>query len=167
MRGDEEDHVGLVLCPADDDTDSPDISWSYNRFDVFRRRLAQAGGFTLSEMRGFGGERPWDSVSTTLEPLLDHPDDDGTLTPAQCAAILPRLEAIADQWRQCDNDPLLKPYVDDALQLVTVLRCGVDKNVDLLFAQIAGDWLGLTGRRWSGRPRRRRRGRRTPPVPWR
>ncbi|GAA2432252.1 hypothetical protein GCM10010405_13980 [Streptomyces macrosporus] len=97
----EEDVVGLVLFPGDGDITSPDVSWSYTGFNAFRRRLAQAEGFDLSGMCGFGGQRPWSDVSTTLTPLLDHPDDDGPdLTPAQCAAILPRLEEIAHQWQE-------------------------------------------------------------------
>lgn len=69
--------MGLVLFPGDDDTSSPDVSWSYTGFKVFRRWLAQAEGFALEEMRGFGGQRTWNDVSTPLAPLLDHPDDDG------------------------------------------------------------------------------------------
>ncbi|GAB7036059.1 hypothetical protein AB0G35_24255 [Streptomyces sp. NPDC021749] len=88
--------MGLVLFPGDDDTSSPDVSWSYTGFGVFRRWLAQAEGFALDEMHGFGGRRPWSDVSTTLAPLLNHPDDDGPdLSPIQCAAILPRLKEIA------------------------------------------------------------------------
>ncbi|GGZ40318.1 hypothetical protein GCM10010344_01020 [Streptomyces bluensis] len=81
--------MGLVLFPADGDITSPDVSWSYTGFGVFRRWLAQAEGFDLSEMCGFGGQRPWNGVSTMLAPLLNHPDDDGPdLTPAQCALCL-------------------------------------------------------------------------------
>ncbi|MFH9733913.1 hypothetical protein [Streptomyces sp. NPDC017260] len=49
----------------------------------------------MLDMVGFGGQRAWSSVTTTLEPLLHHPDDSGDLTPAQCAAMLPRLEELA------------------------------------------------------------------------
>jgi len=75
--------MGLVLFPGDGDTTSPDVSWSYSGFAAFRRRLAQAEGFTLSEMWGFGGERPWSEVPTVLKPLLEHPDVGGDdLSPA-------------------------------------------------------------------------------------
>lgn len=120
--------MGLVLFPGDADVSSPDVSWSYSGFGAFRTWLAQAEGFTLAEMRGFGGDRPWSSVSTTLEPLLDHADDNGPdLTPAQCAAILPRLEAIMGQEQQDLR------HIDDARQLVTVMRLCLDKNVELIF----------------------------------
>jgi hypothetical protein len=97
--------------------------------------LAQAEGFTLTEMHGFDGDRQWRTVSTTLEPLLNHSDNDGPdLAPAQCAAMLPRLEAILDQRQPDDSDPVLRWHIDDISQLVTVLRFCVDKDVELLFA---------------------------------
>ncbi|MFE1444387.1 hypothetical protein [Streptomyces sp. NPDC058739] len=126
--------MGLVLFPGDGDTSSPDVSWSYGGFAVFRARLAQAEGFTLSEMWGFGGERPWSDVSTTLKPLLDRPDDGGgELSPAECAAILPRLDAIANQWQKQVDDPLLQQHTDDARQLTVVLRLCIERDVELRF----------------------------------
>ncbi|MDN0200018.1 hypothetical protein [Streptomyces sp. S.PNR 29] len=126
--------MGLVLFPGDDDTSSPDVSWSYTGFGVFRRWLAQAEGFALDEMHGFGGQRPWNEVFTALAPLLNHPDDDGPdLTPAQCAAILPRLQEVADQPQGGSTDPLLQRHIDDAGQLVVVLQLCIEKDVDLLF----------------------------------
>ncbi len=126
--------MGLVLFPGDGDVTSPDVSWSYTGFNIFRRRLAQAEGFDLSEMCGFGGQRPWSDVSTTLTPLLDHPDDGGPdLTPAQCAAISPRLEEIAHQWQEGSSDPLLQRHIDDIRQVMVVLRLCVEKDVDLVF----------------------------------
>lgn len=126
--------MGLVLFPGDDDTSSPDVSWSYTGFGAFRRWLAQAEGFALDEMQGFGGQRPWNDVSTTLAPLLNHPDDDGPdLTPAQCAAIRPRLQEIAEKSAVGSTDRLLQRHVEDAHQLVVVLQLCVEKDVDLLF----------------------------------
>ncbi|MGW5036413.1 hypothetical protein ACWEQW_34695 [Streptomyces nigra] len=126
--------MGLVLFPGDDDTSSPDVSWSYTGFGVFRRWLAQAEGFELNEMDGFGGQRSWKDVSTTLAPLLNHPDDDGPdLTPGQCAAILPRLQEIADQPQEESIEPLLQRHLDDVRQFVIVLRLCLEKDVDLLF----------------------------------
>ncbi|MFI6764156.1 hypothetical protein [Streptomyces sp. NPDC050355] len=126
--------MGLVLFPGDGDLSSADMSWSYSGFAAFRQRLAQAEGLVLSEMWGFGGERPWREVSTTLEPLLDHPDDGGDdLSPADCAVILPRLEAITDQWEREGDDRLLRQDIEDARQLAGVLRLCVEKDVPLLF----------------------------------
>ncbi|WP_051858602.1 hypothetical protein [Streptomyces cellulosae] len=110
------------------------MSWSYTGFGGFRRWLAQTEGFELNEMDGFGGQRPWNDVSTTLAPLLNHPDDDGPdLTPVQCAAILPRLQEIADQPHERSIDSLLQRHLDDARQLVAVLQLCIQKDVALLF----------------------------------
>ncbi|SFY28837.1 hypothetical protein [Streptomyces atratus] len=126
--------MGLALFPGDDDVSSPDISWSYSGFAPFRAWLAQSEGFTLAEMHGFGGDRPWSSVSTTLAPLLDHPDDDGPdLTPTHCAAMLPRLEAIVGRWRRDDSDPVLQRRIDDTRQLIVVMRLCLDKDIELIF----------------------------------
>lgn len=126
--------MGLILFPGDEDTSSPDVAWSYSGFAAFRARLAQAEGFTLSEMRGFGGERPWSDVSTTLKPLLDRPDDDGgELSAAECTAILPRLDAITGQWQKQPDGPLLQQHTDDARQLTVVLRLCIEKDVELHF----------------------------------
>ncbi|MFE6554805.1 hypothetical protein ACWEQ2_24510 [Streptomyces sp. NPDC004096] len=122
-----------MLFPHDDDVASPDISWSYSGFGMFRKWLAQAEGFTLAEMDGFGGDRQWRSVSTTLAPLLNHPDDDGPdLAPAECEAMLPRLETILDRCQPDDSDPVRRHF-EDIRQLVTVLRFCVDKDVELVF----------------------------------
>ncbi|MFJ9620028.1 hypothetical protein [Streptomyces noursei] len=126
--------MGLDLFPGDDDTSSPDVSWPYTSFGVFRRRLAQAEGFALDEMHGFGGHRPWNDVFTTLAPLLNHPDDGGPdLTPTQCAGIRPRLQETVDQPHGGTTGPALQRHVDDAGQLVVVLQLCMEKDVDLLF----------------------------------
>ncbi|MFB7264848.1 hypothetical protein ACFCXH_22250 [Streptomyces nojiriensis] len=132
---DEEDPVGLILCPDDGDNSSPDATWSCVRFHAFRKRLARAEGFALDEMWGFGGDRPWSEVSTSLEPLLDHPDVCGdNLSAADCAAMLPRLEAIAGEWLEEPAEPLLQQLIEDARRLTVVLRFCVDEDVELLFA---------------------------------
>lgn len=124
--------MGLILFPGDGNTSSPDVAWSYGGFAAFRGQLAKAEGFALSEMRGFGGDRPWSDVSTSLEPLLDRPDDGGgELSPTECAALLPRLEAIVDRWRNEADVP--RAHCDAAQQLMVVLRLCVAKDVELLF----------------------------------
>ncbi|MFD9869439.1 hypothetical protein ACFXI8_32355 [Streptomyces niveus] len=133
-RRKEGNRMGIVLFPGDDDVTSPDISWSYTGFNMFRKWLAQAEGFGLSEMRRFGGDRAWNSVSTTLAPILDHPDDDGPdLTPAQCATIQPRLEAIIDQREHDGSDPIVQRRLEDTRQLVEVMKFCLDKDVELVF----------------------------------
>ncbi|MFE3737616.1 hypothetical protein [Streptomyces sp. NPDC059134] len=125
--------MGLCLFPGDGDLTSPDISWSYSGFSAFRRRLAQAEGFTLPDMWGFGGDRQWGEISSTLEPLLDHPDDAGELSAADCAKVLPRLAGIITEWETEKGDLALARHVEDARQLVIVLKICVDSNVELVF----------------------------------
>jgi hypothetical protein len=126
--------VGLVLFPGDDDNSSPDVAWSYSGFAEFRRWFAQAEGFGLDEMDGFGGLRSWNDVRTPLAPFLDHPDVGGPdLSPIQCAAMLPRLREIADQSQERGPDPLVQGHMADARNLAIVLRFCIDKDVDLLF----------------------------------
>ncbi|MGW1296181.1 hypothetical protein [Streptomyces sp. NPDC002533] len=125
--------MGLMLCPADDDAAGPDISWSHYGFNLFREWLAQIEGFNLPEMVGFGGKRAWSTITTTLTPLLNHPDDDGDLAPAQCAAMLPRLEEIVGEWPQVADDPVLRRRIDDTCQLIDVLKYCVDKGIPLDF----------------------------------
>ncbi|MGW3911980.1 hypothetical protein ACWEBX_10700 [Streptomyces sp. NPDC005070] len=127
-------YMGLILFPGDGDNSSPDVSWSYSGFAAFRRRLAETEGFALSEMWGFGGQRPWSEVSTALEPLLDHPDAGGEdLSPAECAPILVRLEAITAQWVREDGDQLLQQDIEDGGRLASVLRFCIEKDVPLAF----------------------------------
>ncbi|MFI7008209.1 hypothetical protein [Streptomyces sp. NPDC050145] len=132
--------MGLMLFPGDDDVASPDVSWSYSGFGMFRAWPAQAEGFVLAEMYGFGGDRQWAGVSTTPAPLLDHPDDGGPdLSPAQCAVMLPRLEEVLGRRRpddgdgDGDRDPVLRRRLEDLGELVVVLRYCVDKDVGLVF----------------------------------
>ncbi|MET9415343.1 hypothetical protein ABZY03_14390 [Streptomyces klenkii] len=125
--------MGLMLCPADDEVTSPDISWSHYGFNLFRNWLAQTEGFTLPEMVGFGGNRPWSSVTTTLAPLLDHPDHEGDLVPAQCAAMLPRLEAIIGERPHTADDPVFQRRIEDTRRLIDVMKYCVDKGVTLDF----------------------------------
>ncbi|MFE2601392.1 hypothetical protein ACFXCZ_33685 [Streptomyces sp. NPDC059396] len=126
--------MGLVLFPGDGDNSSPDVSWSYSGFAAFRRRLAETEGVALSEMWGFGGERQWSEVSTALEPLLDHPDVGGDdLSPAECASILVRLDTITDEWAREDGHQLLQQHIEDARQLMVVLRHCIEKDVPLIF----------------------------------
>jgi len=126
--------VGLTLFPGDGDVSSPDVAWSYCGFDEFRRRLAQAEGFVLSEMLSFGGERSWRDVSIALAPLLNRPDDGGgELSPTECAAILPRLEEIVEQWQDGTGELFLRRHLVDARRLTVVLRRCIERDVDLLF----------------------------------
>lgn len=70
--------------------------WAYELFAVFRRELAKLEGITLGEMHGYRTEgTSWDEVNTPLRPLLDHPDNDGDLSPEECTQVWPRLAFLA------------------------------------------------------------------------
>ncbi|MEU6120998.1 hypothetical protein [Streptomyces sp. NPDC047123] len=125
--------MGLMLCPADDDVDSPDVSWSSYGFDLYRQWLAGAEEIAVAETAGSGGARPWSDVTTALTPLLDHPDDEGELSPAQCAAMLPRLAAIAGDPPHMADDDILRRRVDDTRELIGVMTYCVDRDVPLVF----------------------------------
>lgn len=97
--------MGLCITTRDH---TPDVNWSYGGFMAFRKLLAAEDGINLDRMRGFAGswddpEEPadaiaWDTVDSTLKPLLDHSDCDGELTPAECRAVVPRLKEIHRDW---------------------------------------------------------------------
>ncbi|MGV4987915.1 hypothetical protein ACVB8X_25100 [Streptomyces sp. NRAIS4] len=91
--------MGLCLFPGDGDIDGPDACFSHGGLPQFRRHLAHVEGFDLGEMIGFGGDRPWKEASTELEPFPNHPDDHSKdLSPQDCAAVRPWLEAILGRW---------------------------------------------------------------------
>jgi len=85
--------MGLDISPGG-------AHWSYSGFHVFRKNLAAEEGFVLDEMVGFGGSRSWDTVSTTLEDLLNHSDCEGYLDGWQCEEMVERLTAIKALWEE-------------------------------------------------------------------
>lgn len=68
--------------------------WDYLSFGMFRARLAAAEGIALDRMVGYHGDREWSTAATDLEPLLNHADDRGVLTAAQCRRVSPRLRQL-------------------------------------------------------------------------
>lgn len=125
--------MGLCLFPDDRNVETQDISWSYSHFGEVRRFLSRAEGFELSDMRGFDGDRPWSEISTPLALLLDHPDDHGERSAAECESVLPRLEEIIRQQTTNKPDERRMRRIEDLQVLVIVLRICVEKNVALLF----------------------------------
>ena len=146
--------MGLDISPADrwDEEgntlllpDAPTAHWSYGGFHRFRKMLASEEGFALETMAGFtdlmaddgGSGRAWDTVATTLKPLLNHSDWDGELTPDECMAILPRLKEIRVTWassaaRDGGDDVPGRwdvKHLDDLIDVVTYCAA-TDRNVD-------------------------------------
>jgi hypothetical protein len=90
-----------------------DAHWSYGGFNHARTRLAEAVGFVLTDMQGFGtltgqtpGARSWDEITDPVKPLLNHSDCDGELTAEECKAAAPRLREIVSTWDADDYDRL-------------------------------------------------------------
>jgi hypothetical protein len=115
--------------------------WAYSGFSHFRELLAAAEGFALNDMQGFStgnpfkgtrvpGTRSWDEITTSIKPLLDHPDDDGELTPAECAQVAPRLREIATGW---DPDPDLSRHRHRGLLLADCMDMCARLGTDLWF----------------------------------
>lgn len=92
--------MGLDLYGYEDDY----LRIKYSSFNELRRWLAElALGIDLSDMRGFGGCRPWDEVDDDLAPLLNHSDFDGDLTPEECARVAPRLREVLEPTTPRDD----------------------------------------------------------------
>ncbi|GAA4638839.1 hypothetical protein GCM10023196_098140 [Actinoallomurus vinaceus] len=125
--------MGLVIFPGNGDVATPDAQWSYSGFHRFRKHLAAAEGFDLGTLVGFGGDRSWDSVQTSLLPLLNRPDDGGDELPvAECAQMLPRLVEIVSQWRAQVSGPD-QDDIQHGVDLIRVLRICIDQNVPACF----------------------------------
>ncbi|MFI2241718.1 hypothetical protein [Streptomyces chrestomyceticus] len=65
--------------------------------------------------------------------MLCPADDDGDLTAAQCAAMLPRLEAIIGERPHTADGPVLQRRIEDVRQLIDVMKYCVDQDIPLEF----------------------------------
>ena len=101
--------------------------WSYSGFHDFRRRLAQEIEVDLGMMDGFGGDIPFDSVKDSIEPLLNHSDCEGGLTPEECAKAAPRLRELVSKWPDDDYDKR------NALMLAKGMEEALSKDVNFEF----------------------------------
>ncbi|WP_078610745.1 MULTISPECIES: hypothetical protein [Streptomyces] len=126
--------MGLTLYPGSSDVDDVESSWSYSGFDAFRNALAAADGIDLQAMQGFGGDRPWSTVTSPLGPLLDHPDDRGQLSVAECEQVLPRLSKIVADWAAGDLGRSADDLLEDASGLVAVLEVCVREGAPMVFS---------------------------------
>ena len=113
--------------------DWPHPQWSYGGFSRFRERLAKTEGFDLDEMRGFGGTREWDTVSTELEPLLNHSDCDGEMSPADCLRVYPRLEQVIADWKARADAADYYYDVRSGEALVAAMKLVATRHLTLIF----------------------------------
>jgi len=91
--------------------------WSYSGFNRFRDRLANELGFSIYEMRGFGGTRIFSEINDDIIPLLDHSDCDGSLTPDECAKVAPRLRELVKGWSDEDYDKVKALDLAEGMEL--------------------------------------------------
>ncbi|MFD9860739.1 hypothetical protein [Streptomyces alboflavus] len=70
--------MGLMLYPTSAEAESPDVSWSYTGFSMFRQWLARAEGLVPDAVSRFGGTRPRSDAAT---PRPDSPDSPVPGTP--------------------------------------------------------------------------------------
>lgn len=101
--------------------------WSYSGFYNFRRRLAQEINVDLEMMDGFGGGIPFDLIKDSIEPLLNHSDCGGGLTPSDCAKVAPRLRELVKGWADDDYDKI------NALRLAEGMEEAISKDVNFEF----------------------------------
>lgn len=66
----------------------------YSSFMEFRIRIAAAIGESLSDFKGFGGNRPFTEIKRGVWWLLEHSDCDGHITPECCKLIADDLKQI-------------------------------------------------------------------------
>lgn len=114
--------------------DDPWPQWSYTGFGIFRRKLASHIGIDLTEMKGFGGEEDWSTVTSPLRHLLDHSDCDGELSPQQAAELAPALQqAIFALARDPDYGHTWDYDRRAGMELVELLARCASENVPVLF----------------------------------
>jgi hypothetical protein len=109
------------------------VSWSYSGFGMWRSEIARHEGFELKEMDGFGGDRPWDEISSVLKPLLSHSDCDGVLTAQECAAMYQRLREVVDElWPAWDESEMYSRV--RGIDLADVMQWAAENGDELEFA---------------------------------
>ncbi|HZK84880.1 MAG TPA: hypothetical protein VFC58_09420 [Desulfosporosinus sp.] len=104
--------------------------WSYSGFMSFRRRVAAEAGIDLDSMAGFSNTKSftrWDDIKDDIEPLLNHSDCDGGLTPSDCAKVVPRLRELVSGWDDDDYDKI------NALCLAWGMEEALSKDVNFEF----------------------------------
>lgn len=116
--------------------------WGYPSFHRFRKRVAWAEGIDLEDMVGYegiipdilraGDPVPWSDCASPLAPLLYHSDNEGLLTPEECARMVERLHIIVEAfsdgvWGKPDYDK------QEGRAFVAGMRLAVERGVPLLF----------------------------------
>lgn len=107
--------MGLVFSHGD-------VRWSYIAFRVFRKKLAKEIGIDLDNMKGFGGNIPFENFNDNIIPLLNHSDCDGELTVEECKRVALRLRELVSSWSDEDHDKT------EAIKLASGMEYAIKKN---------------------------------------
>lgn len=104
----------------------------YSSFGRFRKALASELGINLDECIGFGGDKvDLDKLEHDIQPLLNHSDCDGKLTPEEALRVANGLNEIYLKLPQ-------HPDYDDLKEKILQFRNGciaaVKAKEDILFA---------------------------------
>ena len=93
----------------------------YSSFARFREQLANCIGTNLNNYEGYGGTVKFSTLQHDLEPLLNHSDCDGTLSPDECERIIKGLNSIL---------PNVPPECEDLKKSIVQFRDGCQSAVD-------------------------------------
>lgn len=128
-----------IFASVKDENDQPVanmdhfVRLGYTQLSILRRELAQSEGIDLMQMEGYGeGETSWDEVDTSLRPFLDHPDDEGSLSPRECFEVYPTMERILEGWRDDSHKPEM--ITDIGLEIVEVMKACSKNGWELTFS---------------------------------
>ena len=114
--------------------DDPRPEWPYDSFGGFRRKLAAHININLDDMQGYDGDQPWNTVTSPLRHLLDHPDDRGELSPQQAVELAPALQqALFAFARDHNYGPRYNYDIQHGRALVDLLTRCASENIPVLF----------------------------------
>jgi len=68
-------------------------------------------GFTQTE-----AGKSWEKITDNIEPLLNHSDCDGILSPEECKRVAPRLRELIKDWLDDDYDKVKALKLADGME---------------------------------------------------
>lgn len=100
-------------------------------FNIFRNLLCEKVGYDMHDFEGFGGTKSFEEFNHDVKPLIDHEDNEGTLSVSEQEQILRGLNSI-ESVLNLDNskDKFLKKHIDRFIEGITE---AIDNNDILEF----------------------------------
>lgn len=102
------------------------VEMAYSQFNQMRAKLAKEIGMDLRKMEGFGGSEKFSDWNDDIIPLLEHDDNEGSLSREQCEKIYPRILSLIENWEDC-------PEKERAFDFAMVLKQCAEGGYTLLF----------------------------------